>query len=105
MPVLSIAGERANGDALAKQVKLVASNATTVTLPNTGHWVMEERPHETSEALVHFLTPRAAGSPAPSIRRDANGSPRWELGEDGDRATALLIAAPAKSSRKNNCYK
>jgi pimeloyl-ACP methyl ester carboxylesterase len=98
MPVLSIGGERANGDALAKQVKLVASNATTVTLPNTGHWVMEERPHETSEALVHFLTPRAAGSPVPSIRRDANRSPRWELGEDGDRATALLIAAPANST-------
>ena len=44
MPVLSIGGEKANGDALAQQVKLVATNATSVILPNTGHWVMEENP-------------------------------------------------------------
>jgi pimeloyl-ACP methyl ester carboxylesterase len=60
MPVLSIGGEKANGDALAKQVQLVASNVTTVTLPNTGHWVMEERPEETMAALVRFLTGDAA---------------------------------------------
>jgi pimeloyl-ACP methyl ester carboxylesterase len=60
MPVLSIGGEKANGDALAKQVQLVADNPTTVTLPNTGHWMMEERPQETMAALVQFLSPRAA---------------------------------------------
>jgi pimeloyl-ACP methyl ester carboxylesterase len=55
MPVLSIGGDKANGDALAAQVKLVASNARSVTLPNTGHWVMEENPHGTVEALMQFL--------------------------------------------------
>jgi hypothetical protein len=46
-------------------VKLVASNATSVTLPNTGHWLMEERPQETSDALVRFLrTSSAASVPA-----------------------------------------
>jgi pimeloyl-ACP methyl ester carboxylesterase len=59
MPVLSIGGEKANGDALAKQVRLVASNATTITSPNTGHWMMEEHPQETTAALVQFLNPRA----------------------------------------------
>ena len=55
VPVLSIGGEKANGDALGKQVRLVASNAASVTLPDTGHWVMEERPQETTDALMRFL--------------------------------------------------
>lgn len=55
MPVLSIGGDKANGDALRAQVKLVATNATSITLPNTGHWLMEERPEETTEALLRFV--------------------------------------------------
>ncbi len=55
MPVLSIGGERANGDVLAHQMKLVASDVTFVVLRDTGHWVMEERPEETMAALVKFL--------------------------------------------------
>lgn len=57
MPVLSIGGEKGNGDALAKQVRLVAVSPTTITLPNTGHWMMEERPQETMAALMQFLNP------------------------------------------------
>jgi len=56
MPVLSIGGDKANGAALAQQVRLVASNARSVTLPNTGHWVMEENPRATMDALTSFLT-------------------------------------------------
>ena len=55
MPVLVIGGARANGDALAQQMKLVASDVTVVVLPDTGHWVLEERPKETTHALVNFL--------------------------------------------------
>ena len=55
MPVLSIGGEKANGAALGQQVQLVATNARSVTLPNTGHWVMEESPQATMDALVAFL--------------------------------------------------
>jgi pimeloyl-ACP methyl ester carboxylesterase len=58
MPVLSIGGEKANGGALARQVKLVASNASSLILPGTGHWLLEERPTETIEALVRFLGAR-----------------------------------------------
>jgi pimeloyl-ACP methyl ester carboxylesterase len=69
MPVLSIGGEHGNGDALAKQVRLVALNVTSVTLPNAGHWVMEEQPQETMAALVQFLTDGVyvdpAGTPRP----------------------------------------
>jgi len=54
-PVLVIGGEKANGDVLAQQMKLVASNVTVVILKDTGHWVLEERPKETAEALAKFL--------------------------------------------------
>jgi pimeloyl-ACP methyl ester carboxylesterase len=62
MPVLSIRGEKANGAALAQQVQLVATNARSVTLPNTGHWVMEESPQPTMDALVAFLNPSRRGN-------------------------------------------
>jgi pimeloyl-ACP methyl ester carboxylesterase len=55
MPVLVIGGEKSPGDALAQQMKLVASDVTVVVLKDTGHWVLEERPKETTEALVKFL--------------------------------------------------
>ena len=55
MPVLLIGGEKALGNALAQQMKLVASDVTVVVLKNTGHWVLEESPKETSEALQKFL--------------------------------------------------
>jgi pimeloyl-ACP methyl ester carboxylesterase len=55
MPVLVIGGEKSLGDALAVQMKLVASEVTVVVLKNTGHWVLEERPKETTEALAKFL--------------------------------------------------
>ena len=55
MPVLAIGGERANGEVLGKQAKLVAIDVTVVVLKNTRHWVMEENPKETTEALENFL--------------------------------------------------
>jgi pimeloyl-ACP methyl ester carboxylesterase len=55
MPVLAIGGEKANGDVLAKQMKLVASDVTFVVLKNTGHWVLEEQPAATMQALLKFL--------------------------------------------------
>ena len=55
MPVLVIGGEKSLGDALAQQMKLVALDVTVVVLKDTGHWVLEERPKETTEALEKFL--------------------------------------------------
>jgi pimeloyl-ACP methyl ester carboxylesterase len=55
MPVLAIGGEQANGELLGQQMKLVASNVTVAVLKDTGHWVLEERPKETTDALVKFL--------------------------------------------------
>jgi len=55
MPVLSMGGEKANGAALAEQAKLVGAEVTTMVLKDTGHWLMEERPQETMDALMRFL--------------------------------------------------
>jgi pimeloyl-ACP methyl ester carboxylesterase len=55
MPVLSIGGERSLGKQLGQQMKLVASDVTVIVLPATGHWILEERPKETTDALVKFL--------------------------------------------------
>ena len=55
MPVLAIGGAKANGDVLGRQMKLVATKATVVVLPDTGHWVLEEQPKLTSDALYSFL--------------------------------------------------
>jgi pimeloyl-ACP methyl ester carboxylesterase len=55
MPVLAIGGEKANGQLLGDQMKLVAANAKMVVLEGSGHWVMEERPRETMDALLGFL--------------------------------------------------
>ena len=55
MPVLSIAGEKASAAILGPQMKRVATNVTVIELKDTGHWLMEERPKETMDALVGFL--------------------------------------------------
>ena len=55
MPVLSIGGEKSLGNELAAQMKLVATDVTVVVLKDTGHWILEERPKETSQALTKFL--------------------------------------------------
>jgi pimeloyl-ACP methyl ester carboxylesterase len=55
MPVLAIGGEKANGQVLGEQMKLVATDATMVVLKDCGHWVLEEKPKETTDALMKFL--------------------------------------------------
>jgi len=55
MPVLSIGGEKSLGEALARQMNLVATDVTVAVLKGAGHWLLEERPKETTEALQKFL--------------------------------------------------
>src|SRR3982075_2946741 len=55
MPVLVIGGEKALGEALAQQMKLVATDVTVVVLKDTGHWILEENPKATTDALMKFL--------------------------------------------------
>jgi pimeloyl-ACP methyl ester carboxylesterase len=55
MPVLSIGGDKSLGEALGAQMKLVAENVTVMIVKNAGHWILEEQPKQTTEALVSFL--------------------------------------------------
>jgi len=55
MPVLSIGGDKSSGELLGEQMKLVSTNATVVVLKNTGHWILEEQPQQTTDALLKFL--------------------------------------------------
>jgi pimeloyl-ACP methyl ester carboxylesterase len=55
MPVLSIGGEKSLGEVLGQQMKVVASDVTVVVLKDTGHWILEENPKGTTDALVKFL--------------------------------------------------
>lgn len=55
MPVLSIGGDKSLGQPLAEQMKLVATNVTVVIVKNSGHWILEEQPKQTTDALMKFL--------------------------------------------------
>jgi pimeloyl-ACP methyl ester carboxylesterase len=55
MPVLSIGGDKSLGQSLAAQMELVAKDVTVVIVKNSGHWILEEQPKQTTEALVSFL--------------------------------------------------
>jgi pimeloyl-ACP methyl ester carboxylesterase len=55
MPVLSIGGDKSLGTALAEQMKLVATDVTVVVIKDAGHWISEENPKETTDALINFL--------------------------------------------------
>jgi pimeloyl-ACP methyl ester carboxylesterase len=55
MSVLTIEGDKAMGGALEAQAKIVASNVTSITFKDTGHWLMEQRPAETKAELKKFF--------------------------------------------------
>lgn len=54
-PALAIGGEKAFGELLGQQLQVVASDAAVVVLRNTGHWVLEENPKGTTDAMMNFL--------------------------------------------------
>ncbi len=55
MPFLVLTGEKASGEFLITQTRLVASSVEGVVVPGSGHWLMEEAPDQVIPALVRFL--------------------------------------------------
>jgi pimeloyl-ACP methyl ester carboxylesterase len=55
MPMLVLTGEKAPGDFLIQQGRLVATNVEGVVVRNSGHWLMEEAPNQVIPELVKFL--------------------------------------------------
>src|ERR1700704_1448786 len=56
MPMLVLAGERASGQFLIQQGRLVADNVMGVVVKNTGHWLVDEAPDQVIPTLTAFLT-------------------------------------------------
>jgi pimeloyl-ACP methyl ester carboxylesterase len=56
IPVLSIGGDKSSGGALGKQARLVATHVRVVVVKNSGHWIIEEQPKQTMDALLGFLS-------------------------------------------------
>lgn len=55
MPMLVLTGEKASGEFLIQQGRLVATNVEGVVIRNSGHWLMEEAPQQVIPKLVEFL--------------------------------------------------
>jgi len=55
MPVLVLTGEKASGNFLIEQAKLVATNVQGQVVPGSGHWLMEEAPQAVIPAMLKFL--------------------------------------------------
>ena len=55
MPVLVLTGEKASGNFLIEQAKLVATDVRGQVVIGSGHWLMEEAPQTVIPAITDFL--------------------------------------------------
>ncbi|MER5699776.1 alpha/beta fold hydrolase [Streptomyces mirabilis] len=55
MPVLALGADGSLGSSIGKQVRHYAKHVTPVVVPDSGHWIYEEHPTETTSLLLHFL--------------------------------------------------
>jgi len=55
MPVLAIGGEKSFGNNEAIVMRNAATNVTELVVPGSGHWLMEEAPAATIDAVTSFL--------------------------------------------------
>lgn len=56
MPMLVLTGEKASGEFLITQGRLVADKVEGVVIKGTGHWLIDEAPDQVIPKLVAFLT-------------------------------------------------
>ena len=55
IPILTIGGEAGIGNFTAASFQKVANNVTGITLPNTGHFIPEERPNFLTKQILEFF--------------------------------------------------
>ncbi len=60
MPMLVLSGEKAGGQFLIEQGRMVATDVNGVIIKGSGHWLMEEAPDQVLPLLVEFIN-----APAP----------------------------------------
>lgn len=56
MPMLVLTGEKASGEFLITQGRLVANNVEGVVVKGSGHWLIDEAPDQVIPKLAAFLT-------------------------------------------------
>lgn len=55
MPMLALTGEKASGEFLITQCRLVAENVEGVVIKGSGHWLIDEAPGQVIPKLLTFL--------------------------------------------------
>ena len=55
MPVLVLSGEKAGGNFLIEQARLVATQVDGKIIQGAGHWLIDEAPGQTIPALLDFI--------------------------------------------------
>jgi pimeloyl-ACP methyl ester carboxylesterase len=55
MPMLVLTGEKASGNFLIEQARLVDTDVQGVVIKGSGHWLMEEAPRQVIPLLVAFI--------------------------------------------------
>jgi pimeloyl-ACP methyl ester carboxylesterase len=55
MPVLVLTGEKASGNFLIEQARLVAADVKGVVIEGSGYWLMEEVPQRVIPAITDFI--------------------------------------------------
>jgi pimeloyl-ACP methyl ester carboxylesterase len=56
MPMLVLSGEKAGGQFLIDQARLVADNVEGIIIKGSGHWLIDEAPDQVIPKLVAFAT-------------------------------------------------
>ena len=84
-PMLVLSGEKAGGQFLIDQAKLVDTNVEGVIVKGSGHWLMEEAPEQTIPALVALLAVGGGSRSETWLKMIAtNLDAEISLPEDGD---------------------
>jgi pimeloyl-ACP methyl ester carboxylesterase len=55
MPVLALGGKCSFGSAALESMRLLATNVSGSVVPDSGHWIPEERPRFLTEQLFAFF--------------------------------------------------
>ena len=55
MPMLVLTGEKASGEFLIEQARLVDTNVNGVVIKGSGHWLIDEAPQQVIPQLVAFI--------------------------------------------------
>ena len=55
MPVLAIGGEKSFGRGFANEIAFAATDVRALSITNSGHWLMEEQPKATMDAIEGFI--------------------------------------------------